>query len=292
MSGVTRVQLDSAQLQRLYELAGIPVPPTGAGETATTGQHWTERLDACTDEAPQPSVVDDALAELGLMVDGQLSSGAAEAMSVWHGAAEAVEVEVLARQGGRMTRVTSRQRLGGDTVVAASSADGCTTEWAVLPAQRWWMELTRAALVPAQQSVPAEVAALPDVIEVGWECLLAAGWSVEVGQPHLIDELARDGAESVLGGPSAAALDVVGALVAARWLFLLASASVGRLHARRVLRRGEDVAYGDVEWVLLPDGWRCVEPAVRDGWRAVRLTRCRPTDLAGHLALLTPAGAR
>lgn len=287
-----RARLGPAHLRRLARL--------GAGDTlvADLTKDLVGPVDGVADRLAgaewvaddDPDTIDAELAAAGLVDARGTAEPLAGIVDLWRRATSGCGIDLLTRDPVRAGART-RHRLADGEVVVASSADGRHLELAVLPARCWWMEVTRAALVRLPAAAGSEVTGLPEVLVVPWEPLLAAGRATLDHRPDLVDLVAAPGQGPVLGGTRPGALEHAPPAEAVEWLRVLASAGVGRLHATWHDRDGRTARVGHEEWVLLPDGWRSVEPVVADGWRAVRLTRRRPVELASRLGRLATGGA-
>lgn len=303
-----RVRLPRAAIDRLAELVGVESPAAQMAASRGTVEGLGARLGALGPRPASPAEdgdasgdtgdtgapatvegvddVDDLLAAAGLVDDGAPTEEGRAVMTVWHGPALAVELEMLLVLRRGRPRVRSWHRNLDDWVVCLSTGDGRTYELAWLSADDWWLELGRASWVAPDllRETPAGDP-LPDVLETPWELLLATGEAVQRHRTELLDQMVADYAGRTRSG-AADDLEVAADADVRRWHEQLETAARGRLHAAVMGRseRGRPGA-GIVEWVLFADGWRSLEPFERDGWRMVRMERRGPVDLSRELAV-------
>ena len=294
-----RVRLSRAAVDRFAELAEVESP--AAQMVASTGSldSLGDRLGAM-DQAPAPtptcagaeggatvSELDEVLAAASLVEEGAPTVEGRAVLTVWHGPALAVELEMLVALRRGKVRVRSWHRNLDSWVVCLSTGDGTTFELSWLSADDWWLELGRAAHVDtATLSASTFDEPLPDVVETPWDLLLATGEAVQRRRFELLDQMASDYSGMTLTGGSLDSLETADDADVRRWHEQLESSSRGRLHAA-VMGRSERgrPGVGIVEWVLFHDGWRSLTPFKRDGWNMVRIERKSPVDLPRELAV-------
>lgn len=294
-----RVRLSRAGLDRFADLAGVESP--AAQMVASTGSLDTlgDRLGALgrepgptlPGEAPAHEAVesdlDQDLAAAGLVADGTPTEEGSAVLTVWHGPALAVELEMLVALRRGEVRVRSWHRNLDDWVVCLSTGDGNAFELSWLSADDWWLELGRAAYVDTRTlgAAPTDEP-LPDVVETPWDLLLATGEAVQRRRFELLDQMVSDYSGMTLAGESLMTLETADDPDVRRWHEQLEGTSRGRLHAAVMGRseRGRPGA-GIVEWVLFHDGWRALTPFKRDGWNMVRIERKSVVDLPRELAV-------
>lgn len=309
-----RVRLPRAAVDRLAELVGVESPAAQMAATNGELEGLGARLGALEQPAEQPAEqadmadmadeahevagqgdlprpgdadVDALLTTVGLVAEGVPTAEGRAVMTVWHGPALAIELEMLLALRRGRARVRSWHRNLDDWVVCLSTGDGRVFELAWLSADDWWLELGRASHVDTRLLRGATAAEpLPEVLETPWELLLATGEAVQRRRPELLDQLVSDHTGATLAGDDDATLTTAAADDVRRWHEQLESASSGRLHAA-VMGRSERgrPGVGVLEWVLFADGWRSLTPFRRDGWNMVRIERRGPVDLPRDLAV-------
>ena len=209
---------------------------------------------------------------------GDLVPEARDALAVFGAPEGAVDADLAVRRAGRAERLHSWQRWAAGRVTAVSTALHQTAELGWWPDARWQGELARLASVTR----PAELAGAPaSWIELPHELLLGAGAALQERRLDLFDELvARDVVHVRVDGEAASLVE------AAAQLRLLESGVGGRLQVVvSGLGPGGRVS-GWVSWLLYADGWRALEPFVRDGRPMVRVAPRRPLDLGVEVARL------
>jgi hypothetical protein len=169
-------------------------------------------------------------------------------------------------------------------VATLGTADGVVFELAWFPANAWAGELARAAMLPTDQALRGTT--LPDVIDVPFELLDAAGEAVRSGRSDLVPVLAARHS----GAAFDAAGEPIGDVDLASMVSALVIGTRGRLRALAAGVSGEQTdLVGVVSWVLLADGWRALRPHRRspDGAdHRVEVRRAEPDDLAVALAFV------
>jgi hypothetical protein len=222
----------------------------------------------------------ETLARRGLLSDDVLEDGLAGALGLLATPDVAVDLDVVV--DGVRARAWHREADGA--VATLATADGVVFELAWFPATAWAGELTRAAMLPTDHALRGTT--LPDVIDVPFELLDAAGEAVRSNRFDLVPVLAARHSGTALD----AAGEPIGDVDLASMLSALVIGTRGRLRALGADVSGEQTdLVGVVSWVLLADGWRALRPHRRspDGVdHRVEVRRVEPDDLAVDLAFV------
>jgi hypothetical protein len=255
-----RQPLSVAAADELARRCGVPLPWHAVPPSAVA-----RGLSGSTAQATRP--VTDPAAELrfrGLLsAEGRLDAGLVGTLGCF--AAPEVFVDlVLGRPGGSFR---AWHRLLGTRVVAlARCGDRAELGW--WDDRRWAGELARLVAPPASSNAAGDSAARR---RVPAELLLGCGAALRLGRPELLAEL-------VTRHDAAAVAAQVRLLHAAARGRLLVTVAGVRRDGRRTL--------GLLSWVLLPDGWRELVPAVGGAEPVVAVDRVDPTDLGSRVARL------
>lgn len=279
-----RVSLTLPELRLAASLAGDAPLPFELAEPAETGA-LEDRLGSSRGSAQDAAYVA-ALASLhdpgetlqrrGLL-DDQLDEGLAGALGLLATPTVAVDLDVTV--DGMRARAWHREHDGA--VATLATVDGVVFELAWFASSAWAAELGRAAMLPIDQSLRGT--ALPDLIDVPFELLDAAGEAVRSGRSDLLPVLAaRHSGESVDadGAP-------LGDVSLASMLSALVIDTRGRLRALGADVSGRETKLvGVVSWVLLADGWHALRPHREGDHHRVEVRRVGADDLAGDLAFV------
>ena len=212
----------------------------------------------------------------GLLVDDRRRRGAAGAVGLLATPEVALDLDLAA--GDARARAWHRQ--AGGAVATLATVDGVVFELAWFARRAVAAELARAAVLPEDLPVAAGTA-LPDVIDVPFELLDAAGEAVARDRPDLLPVLAARHSGTAWSTSTAVPL---ASRARPRCSRSLAQEARGRLRALVADVSGEETTVvGVVSWVLLADGWHALRP---HRWAASTASRCaasrpRPGRRAG-----------
>ncbi len=257
-----------------YDARGVEGHPLedrlGHTRTSTEDEAFAAALATLHDPA-------DTLARRGLLERDVLDEGLAGALGLLATPTVAVDLDVTV--DGVHARAWHRE--AGGAVATLATVDGVVFELAWFPATAWAIELSRAAMLPADRSPRGTT--LPDAIDLPFELLDSAAEAVRSNRPDLLPVLAARHSGSAIDGGGAP----IGDVDLASMLSALTIDPRGRL---RVL--GADVSgsetrvVGVVSWVLLADGWHALHPHRRGDDQRVDVRRVVADDLAGDLAFV------
>jgi hypothetical protein len=281
-----RVSLTLPELRLAAERAGgAPLPfvlsgpaePGGALEDrlglsrgSTEDQAYAAALASLHDPA-------ETLSRRGLLTGETLDDGLAGALGLLATPTVAVDLDVIIEG----TRARAWHREAGGAVATLATVDGVVFELAWFATSAWAAELGRAAVVPSDR--PVHGTTLPDVIDVPFELLDAAGEAVRSGRSDLLPVLAARHSGSAVG-PDGVPL---GEVALASMLSALVIDARGRLRALGADVSGEETRLvGVVSWVLLADGWHALRPHREGDDHRVEVRRVTVDDLAGDLAFV------
>jgi hypothetical protein len=283
-----RVGLTLPELRLAADHAGGAPLPFESGEVAdATGDPLEARLGltraSAEDQAYAATLATlheprETLTRRGLLDDGVLDVGLAGALGLLATPTVAVDLDVVV--DGVQARAWHRE--AGGAVATLATVDGVVFELAWFPATSWASELARTAVLPRDHDLHGT--ALPDVVDVPFELLDAAGEAARSGRADLLPVLAARHAGSVVDGDG----EPVGEVDLASMLSALVIDTRGRLRALGAGVSGEGTRLvGVVSWVLLADGWRALRPHRRLGDEArVDVRRVAADDLAHDLAFV------
>jgi hypothetical protein len=222
----------------------------------------------------------ETLTRRGLLHDGVLDEGLAGALGLLATPSVAVDLDVVV--DGVRARAWHREADGA--VATLATVDGVVFELAWLPATSWAAELARAAMLPRDQALHGTT--LPDVLDLPFELLDAAGEAARSGRADLLPVLATRHAGSAVDGDG----QPVGEVDLASMLSALVVDTHGRLRALGAGVSGDRTQLvGVVSWILLADGWRALRPHRRTGEDdspRVEVRRVAADDLAHDLAFV------
>ncbi len=281
-----RLSLTLPELRLAAERAGGAPLPFVLAEPAEPGGALEDRLGlsrGSTEDhayaAALASLHDPAetLRRRGLLTGESLDEGLAGALGLLATPTVAVDLDVTIEG----TRARAWHREAGGAVATLATVDGVVFELAWFAAAAWAAELGRAAMLPSDRSVRGTT--LPDVIDVPFELLDAAGEAVRTGRSDLLPVLAARHSGSAVDPDGVPLGDVALASI----LSALVIDARGRLRALGADVSGDETRLvGVVSWVLLADGWHALRPhRVGDDHR-VEVRRVTVEDLAGDLAFV------
>ncbi|MGA8246387.1 MAG: hypothetical protein WB797_05730, partial [Nocardioides sp.] len=281
-----RVPLTLPELRLAAERAGgapLPFVLTAAAEAGGALEDRLGRSRGSTEDqayaAALASLHDptETLRRRGLLTGDALDEGLAGALGLLATPTVAVDLDVTIE--GIRARAWHREADG--TVATLATVDGLVFELAWFAASSWASELGRAAVLPSDR--PVHGTTLPDVVDVPFELLDAAGEAVRTGRSDLLPVLAARHSGSAVD-PDGVPLDDV---ALASILSALVIDARGRLRALGADVSGAETRLvGVVSWVLLADGWHALRPhRVGDDHR-VEVRRVTADDLAGDLAFV------
>lgn len=294
-----RVRLDLAELVAAARLAGdVPLPlrldaATGrladrlsGGATAAAAAQVEDAVARASDAGPTGAVA--ALAQRGLVREGELDAGVAYALRVLAGGTGFVQVDLSQVRAHGAVALRSWLGIEGRLVAQLSTSGGADFELAWFDAALWHSQVTRTVTLDEDEAVDA--VPLPGWVSLPTELFLGARKAIAEQRPDLVAGMvqAYEGQVLVADGddphhlphrPHALPPDQAAGLLA-----VLVQRSVGRL---RVLcgRRHEDEAPAVLSWVRFADAWHEITP----GPSATTLLRRRST--AELSTLLEPFAA-
>ncbi len=285
-----RVGLSLPELRLAAERAGgAPLPFDALEPGASATDPLEERLGrsraSAEDQAYLATLATlhdpaETLTRRGLLADGVLDDGIAGALGLLATPSVAVDLDVVV--DGVSARAWHREAAGA--VATLATVDGLVFELAWFAATSWAAELARAAVLPHDQVLHATT--LPDVVDVPYELLDAAGEAVRTGRADLLPVLAARHSGSAVDADGHPIRDVD----LASMLAALVIDTRGRLRALGAGVAGDRTRLvGVVSWVLLADGWRALRPhrgPDGEGDHRVEVRRVEPDDLAVDLAFV------
>jgi hypothetical protein len=221
----------------------------------------------------------ETLTRRGLLSGGALDERLAGALGLLATPTVAVDLEVVVE--GVQARAWHREAHGA--VATLATVDGVVFELSWFPTTAWAGELSRAAMLPADQELHGTT--LPDTIDVPFELIAAAAEAVRRGRADLVPVLAARHSGSAVDADGAPLGDVDLASV----LSALVLNTRGRLRAMGADVSGDRTRLvGVVSWVLVADGWRALRPhrMADRGDSRVEVRRVEPGDLAADLAFV------
>ena len=256
-----RIVLSLADLARAGDLAGVPLPlalPSNrrgraTGEASPLGERLGAGPGSGPDDVRRALAAPDRLAELDLLVDGELVPEVALALTVLATGPLRMRLDLAVERDSGVVPLRSWFGVGHGLVAQLSTAGGRELELAWYSPDLWAPQLGRTL---ASAAPPGGSTTLPDVVSLPSEDLAAGCAAVRAGRPDLLSALLPDRA----------------ALVST-----LESTCRGRL---RVLVRCRERA-AVTTWVLHDDGWRELRPG--PGTTA-RLRRRDPRLIGSWLA--------
>jgi hypothetical protein len=281
-----RVSLTLPELRLAAARAGDAPLPFVLAEPAETGGALEDRL-GLSRGSTQDQAYAAALASLhdpaetlrrrGLLAGETLDEGLAGALGLLATPTVAVDLDVTI--DGIRARAWHREADGA--VATLATVDGVVFELAWFAASSWAAELGRAAMLPSDHTVRGT--SLPDVIDVPFELLDAAGEAVRSGRSDLLPVLAARLSGSAVDADGVPLSDV--ALTS--MLSALVIDARGRLRALGADVSGEETRLvGVVSWVLLAGGWHALRPHREGDDHRVEVRRVGADDLAGALAFV------
>jgi len=265
-----RTRLSRAAVELLAVRTGTPLP-------------WDPGHPAAEAEAPAAELLRHRLVAPAGDVDPEV----AVAMTVLAAPEVLVDVDVSVRPPDApagFAHLHSWQRRRGGRVASLSTAGGHTFELGWHPDAWWQVELARAVTVRTPGSAVTPPAA---VVDLPHELLLGSGAALRLPREDVLADLVFRHTGSVHADDDPAALGAAGT-----------DEQVRRLHAAALGRMRTVVAgaaatgtqrVGWVSWVLFADGWRALEPHVRDGEARVRVHPVSPLRLGVEVARLVAA---
>ena len=285
-----RVGLSLPELQLAAECAGgAPLPFAPPDADITAGDALEARLGLTRTSVEDHAYVStlatlhdptETLTRRGLLDGDALDEGLAGALGLLATPAVAVDLDVVV--DGAQARTWHRE--SGGAVATLATVDGVVFELAWFPVTSWAAELARAAKLPLGLSLHGTT--LPDVVDLPFELLDAAGEAVRSGRADLLPVLAARHAGSVVDGDGRPVSEVD----LASMLSALVIDLRGRLRALGAgVSGGQTQLVGVVSWVLLADGWRALRPHHRSGagdGPRVEVRRVAADDLAHDLAFV------
>ena len=211
------------------------------------------------------------------LLDDVLDEGLAGALGLLATPTVAVDLDVTVEG----VRARAWHREAGGAVATLATVDGIVFELAWFSTSAWAAELTRAAMLPADQSLRGTT--LPDLVDLPFELLDAAAEAVRSNRADLVPVLAARHPGSAVGPGGAPISDVE----LASMLSALVIESRGRLRALGADVSGEETRLvGVVSWVLLADGWRALRPHRAGDDHRVEVRRVGADDLPADLAFV------
>jgi hypothetical protein len=285
-----RVGLSLPELQLAAERAGgAPLPFDALDAGTTAGDPFEARLGLTRTSVEDHAYLStlatlhdptETLTRRGLLDGGVLDEGLAGALGLLATPSIAVDLDVVI--DGVQARAWHRE--AGGAVATLATVDGVVFELAWFPATSWAAELARAATLPHGQAFHGTT--LPDVVDLPFELLDAAGEAVRSGRADLLPVLATRHSGSVVDGDGR----TVDEVDLASMLSALVIDLRGRLRALGAGVSGDRTRLvGVVSWVLLADGWRALRPHRRsalDDEPRVEVRRVAADDLAHDLAFV------
>lgn len=260
-----RVVLDLAELVACARLAGdVPLPLTldpevsrlserlSGGEFAVATAALEAALARADDDGPDGAVA--ALAARGLVREGEVDAGLAQALRVVAGGAGLVQVDLSHLRPSGAVSLRSWLGLKGRLVAQLSTSGGADFEVAWFDLALWHSQVTRAITLeePSVDSVR-----IPDWVSLPTELLVGARKAMSEQRPDLVAGLVEAHAGEVLVADTSTAHVRPVALPVDRAIGLvttLVSGSVGRLRAL-TRRRGPEGGGSVLSWVLFDDDW-------------------------------------
>jgi hypothetical protein len=285
-----RVGLSLPELQLAAERAGgAPLPFAPPDPETTDGDALEARLGQTRTSVEDQAYVStlatlhdptETLTRRGLLDGDVLDEGLAGALGLLATPAVAVDLDVVV--DGVQARAWHRESAGA--VATLATVDGVVFELAWFPVTSWTAELARAATLPHGQGLRGTT--LPDLVDLPFELVDAAGEAVRSGRADLVPVLATRHAGSVVDGDGRPVSEVD---LASRLSALVIDLR-GRLRALGAgVSGGQTRLVGVVSWVLLADGWRSLRPHHRSGAGddpRVEVRRVAADDLAHDLAFV------
>lgn len=280
-----RVRLSREAVEHLATLTGVPLPWPDAPEQTRTAR-------ALEPDAPRPGPDEaaDPVAELRearlLTALGDVHPEAADAMAVLGAPEVLLDLDLSVRRSDAVAgfaQLHAWHRLQGGHVTTLATAGG-RLELGWLGVDLWQLELARAVSVTG----PRTTARAPQpVIDLPHELLLGAGEALRLRREDVLGELVARHTGSVLAGRSDRPL---GRAATDEQVRLLHTSVLGRMRTlvAGVGTRGARKA-GWVSWLLFPDGWRALEPHVRDHEPRVLVHPVEPLRLGVEVARLVTA---
>jgi hypothetical protein len=255
-------------------MAGDPLEARlGLTRTSVEDQAYVSTLASLHDPT-------ETLTRRGLLDGDVLDEGLAGALGLLSTPSVAVDLDVVV--DGVQARAWHRESDGA--VATLATVDGVVFELAWFPATSWAAELARAAMLPRDQGRHGTT--MPDLVDLPFELLDAAGEAVRSGRADLLPVLAtrhQGSALDVDGQP-------VGEVDLASMLSALVIDTRGRLRALGAGVSGDRTQLvGVVSWVLLADGWHALRPHRGSGngdAARVEIRRVAAEDLAHDLAFV------
>lgn len=288
-----RVRLSRQAVEHLAELTRTPLPWPGPPAPSPTAAALGPAA------APAPDEPGDAVAELRaarlLTALGDVHPEVAGAMSVLGAPEVLLDLDLSVRRSDAVAgyaQLHAWHRLRGGRVTTLATAGG-PLELGWLRAELWQVELARAVTVTR----PRTTARSPEpVLDLPHELLLGAGEALRLHREDVLGELVARHAGSVLTedprrdggtGRTDSGGRPLGRAATEEQLRLLHTSVLGRMRTL-VAGVGTDGARraGWVSWLLLPDGWRALEPHVRDLEPRVLVHPVEPLRLGVEVARL------
>jgi hypothetical protein len=287
-----RVGLTLPELRLAAEHAGGAPLPFDAHEAATTPDALEDRLGRTRTSVEDQAYADalatlhdpaETLARRGLLAGSDLDDGLAGALGLLATPEVAVDLDVVVDH----VRARAWHREADGAVATLATVDGVVFELAWFPASHWAGELARATTLPSDQDLHGTT--LPDVVDLPFELLDAAGEAVRSGRADLLPVLATRHSGSAVDADGAPIEDVD----LASMLSALVIDTRGRLRALGAGVSGDRTRLvGVVSWVLLADGWRALRPHHQADDHRVEVRRVEPDDLAVDLAFVLTEAVR
>lgn len=278
-----RVALTLPELQYCAASAGDAPLPFVLDDAVGAPDPLADRLGGTTTDS-DGSVYADALASLHDPVESLTRRGLIGADGVDAGVLGAIgllatpdlglDIDVTAAG----IRAKSWHRQAGGAVATLATVDGIVFELAWFGTESWPDDLGRVAGIP--EDVPLSASALPEVVNLPYELVDAAGEALRTHRLDVLPVLVAQHSGRVLDADARPLRDQE----VLELLQALHSEGQGRIRAMLADVAADATTVGVVSWLLLADGWHSLRPHSDGDEHRVEVRRVEPSDFASAIA--------